>query len=83
MIETLSRIENLLLNIHGLEISNIIEDRECEAYSGCSFQLNNRNIKFRKAKITPNKAGQFVTLWKRNNKKQTEPFRLDDGFDFI
>lgn len=28
------------------------------------------------------KTGQFVTLWKRNNKKQTEPFSLDDGFDF-
>jgi hypothetical protein len=82
MIEALSRIESFLLNIHRLEISNIIEDRECEEYSGCSFQLNKRNIKFRKAKITLKKTGQFVTLWKRNNQKQTEPLSLDDDFDF-
>ena len=82
MIEILSRIENTILNINGLKISDIINDRECEEYSGCSFRLNKRKIKFRKAKITPKKTGQFVTLWKRNNKKQTEPFSLDDGFDF-
>ena len=82
MIEILSRIENTILNINRLKISDIINDRECEEYSGCSFRLNKQKIKFRKAKITPKKTGQFVTLWKRNNKKQTEPFSLDDGFDF-
>jgi hypothetical protein len=82
MIEILSRIENTILNINGLKISGIINDRECEEYSGCSFRLNKRNIKFRKAKITPKKAGQFVTLWKRNNQKQTIPYSLDDDFDF-
>ncbi|MBN8860414.1 MAG: MepB family protein [Sphingobacteriales bacterium] len=82
MIEALSRVESAILNIKGLRISDILSDPECEEYSGCSFQLNKRNIKFRKAKITPKKTGQFVTLWKRNNKKQTEPYSLDDDFDF-
>lgn len=82
MAEVTRQIENLILSINGSEISNITKDEECEEYAGCSFQMNSRNIKFRKAKITPKKSGQFVTLWKRNNKNQTEPFNLNDDFDF-
>ena len=39
-------------------------------------------FKFRKAKITPKKVGQFVTLWKRNADKQTEPFDENDLVDY-
>lgn len=67
----------------GLLISQIVPDLECEEYSGYNFKLNHFNIKFRKAKITPKKTGQFVTLWKRNAEtKETEPFDIDDKFDF-
>lgn len=44
--------------------------------------MNQLNLKFRKAKITPKKVGQFVTLWRRNANKQTEPFNETDNFDF-
>ncbi|WP_435524173.1 MepB family protein [Chryseobacterium indoltheticum] len=40
-------------------------------------------MKFRKAKVTPTKVGQFVTLWKRNLiSKETEPFTSADSSDF-
>ena len=39
-------------------------------------------FKFRKAKITPKKVGQFVTLWKRNADKQTEHFDENDLVDY-
>jgi hypothetical protein len=38
--------------------------------------------KFRKAKITPKKIGQFVTLWRRNEEGVTEPFSENDNVDF-
>lgn len=82
MTEILRQIENEILGSIGLKILNIVEDSECEDCSGCSFQLNNRNVEFRKAKITPKKSGQFVTLWKRNKRNQTEPFHVNDDFDF-
>ncbi|SDD83576.1 MepB family protein [Niabella drilacis] len=82
MIEALSRIESLILKSNGLVISAMAEDPEYPARSGCSFRLSGRNIKFREAKITPKKTGQFVTLWKRNQKGQTEPFNVMDDFDF-
>lgn len=63
-------------------MTNITQDQECEEYSGFNFQINQINLKFRKAKITPKKVGQFVTLWRRNSEKQTEPFNETDNFDF-
>lgn len=66
----------------NLPTANIEPDLECEAYFGFNFQLHHTTIKFRKAKITPKKIGQFVTLWRRNNKGVTEPFTTTDPFDY-
>lgn len=35
------------------------------AYDALSFALNNKNIVYRKAKITPDRPGAFLTLWQR------------------
>ncbi len=82
MIDEIVRIENSLLKVYELKISDLTEDHECEEYSGFNFQINNRRVKFRKAKITPKKTGLFVTLWKRNSEGDTIPFHVDDDFDF-
>ncbi|MBO9594974.1 MAG: MepB family protein [Niabella sp.] len=83
MDQVLKDIEQLILNTHGLAISGLTEDRECRAYSGCCFQTGNRSVLFRRAKRTPEKKGHFVTLWKRDAKKQTRPLDLTDTIDFL
>lgn len=83
MIPELTFIQNSVFSKLNCTISNLHPDLECEEYLGYNFQLNHYHIKFRKAKITPKKIGQFVTLWKRNPaSKQTEPFSNSDPFDF-
>ncbi len=82
MKEELKRFENTISTILGRKLINITQDQECEEYSGFNFQINQLNLKFRKAKITPKKVGQFVTMWRRNFEKQTEPFNETDNFDF-
>lgn len=82
MITELSRLEHLLFKPFGWTISNILEDHECSEYYGYNFETSEHRIKFRKSKITPKKVGQFVTLWKRNSAKQTEPFHEKDNYDF-
>mgnify|MGYP003574926877 CR=1 FL=1 len=81
MIDTLPHLENFFRQ-HQINISNVQADLECEEYFGYNFQLNKTNIKFRKAKITPKKIGQFVTLWRRNANGITEPFNFKDDFEF-
>lgn len=83
MIKELEQVQNSIFSKLSLLILNLKPDSECEDYLGYDFTLHNTNIKFRKAKITPKKIGQFVTLWKRNpQSKQTEPFTSEDPFDF-
>ncbi|MGU3375582.1 MepB family protein [Chryseobacterium sp. M5A1_1a] len=78
----LKTIEERVFQPLGLEYSNAEEDQESKEYSGFSFTLNHLKIKFRISKITPTKTGQFVTIWKRNEKGETIPFEISDNIDF-
>ncbi|GEN72746.1 MepB family protein [Chryseobacterium lathyri] len=78
----LKNVDELIFQLLGLKLLNVEEDIETQEYSGCSLGLNQLNIKFRTAKITPTKTGQFVTIWKRNEKGETAPFDSNDLFDF-
>lgn len=78
----LNHIDEMIFRPLGLKLIHVEEDRESKEYSGCSFMLNHMNIKFRTSKITPTKTGQFVTLWKRNERGITAPFDYSDKFDF-
>lgn len=67
----------------GFDEQSVVIDSESKEYSGSRFQLDNKVIIFRKAKITPTKIGQFVTLYKRNPTKKIAPFDLSDGIDYV
>lgn len=57
---------------------------ESSEYEACRLGLNDYSIVFRVAKTTPNKIGQFVTLWKRPTpKSEIKPFDKDDNIDFV
>ncbi|MBM9546076.1 MepB family protein [Leptospira sp. 201903074] len=65
----------------GLVMQNIQLELESAEYDACHFQIQKKNIRFRKAKITPTKIGQFVTLWKRSKAGPIEPFNIKDDID--
>ncbi|RAJ12489.1 MepB family protein [Arenibacter echinorum] len=67
----------------GLTVSNYVLDKESKEYEASSFQLNALYVVARKAKITPKKIGQFVTLWKRNENGQTTPYDESDKVDLF
>ncbi len=67
----------------GLKVSNHVLDKESKEYEACSFQLNGLKVVARKAKITPKKIGQFVTLWKRNANGITTPYEASDEGDLF
>ena len=82
MTEIIQKFEDFVLKSMNLSISKLEKDAECDEYIGYNFNVNEFSIKFRKAKITPKKVGQFVTLWKRNAAKHTESFNENDVFDY-
>lgn len=82
MTEIIQKFEDFVLKSMNLSISKLEKDLECDECVGYNFNVNEFSIKFRKAKITPKKVGQFVTLWKRNAAKHTESFNENDVFDY-
>jgi len=69
----------LLLNDPQFSISEMLIEKESGEYKACSFQLNGLNVKYRLAKITPKKTGQFVTFWKRTPNGTIGPFEASDN----
>lgn len=67
----------------GLIYSNLVLEAESQDYGACSFDLGQKHIKFRVAKITPTKVGQFVTFWKRIGDGPIMPYDVSDDFDFL
>ena len=62
-------------------VTNYQQDLESPTYKACSYSVDGLKIIERTAKITPKKIGQFVTCWKRNTQKITQPFDAKDAFD--
>ena len=74
-------LNELVFKPCNLILKNIELEPESPEYAAQTFQLNHYKIIFRKAKVTPKKIGQFVTIWKRNEQGITSPFHLIDDFD--
>jgi len=67
----------------GLLCKEITKEAESEEYGAFTFEANDKQIKFRVAKITPTKIGQFVTLWKRNGNGPILPYDMADPIDLF
>ena len=65
-----------------LYITDFLIEPEGKEYDACQFKLNGLYILCRNAKITPKKAGQFVTFWKRTGCGLIAPFNETDKIDF-
>lgn len=76
-------IRKILFDNCSFEITQPVPEAESAEYGACAFTLNNLNIRFRTAKITPTKTGQFVTLWKRINQGPIQPFDSTDPIDLF
>lgn len=67
---------------NGIALYNIAPEEESHEYNATTFEIANKKIIFRTAKITPTKVGLFVALWKRIAKGPIMPFDITDPFDF-
>ncbi|WP_395292234.1 MepB family protein [Kitasatospora hibisci] len=52
-------------------------------YAACGFAVDGRSVRFRVAKTTPTKVGQFVTVWQRSEEGPIRPFDAADGVDLF
>jgi hypothetical protein len=79
---SLHLMQELVYRPNNLALSDLVVEKEGKEYDASRFTINEKQIIYRRAKITPKKMGQFVTFWKRNANKITEPFSEDESFDY-
>ena len=60
--------KDLVYSLCDFTCSPVVAEIESAEYGAYIFEINGFKIRFRVAKITPTKVGQFVTLWKRIEK---------------
>jgi len=74
-------LKERVFDICGFNFTNYLPESESSEYAACSFNLNGKSVTSRVSKITPTKTGQFVTLWKRNNKGVICPHNINEATD--
>ena len=74
---------NLIYNPCGFACSLITAENESTEYGAYVFEVNHLKVRFRVAKITPTKIGQFVTLWKRIKEGPIQPYDISDAVDLV
>ncbi|OIK23702.1 MepB family protein [Streptomyces malaysiense] len=67
----------------GFVCSPPVPEPESAEYAACAFTLDDRSVRFRVAKTTPAKVGQFVTVWQRSEEGPIRPFDADDAVDLF
>ncbi|MEU5536857.1 MepB family protein [Streptomyces sp. NPDC020362] len=68
---------------NGFTCTVPVPEPESAEYAACAFLLDGRAVRFRVAKTTPTKVGQFVTVWQRSGEGPIRPFDADDGVDLF
>jgi hypothetical protein len=66
-----------------LVIKAIREEAQNSDYGAGIFQLNSKSIRFRVAKNTPNKIGQFVSFWEKNEAHKNQAFSYEKATDLL
>ncbi|MGW1176480.1 MepB family protein [Kitasatospora sp. NPDC002543] len=67
----------------GFACSRPVPEAESAEYAAYEFTLNGLAVRFRAARTTPTKAGQFVTVWKRSPAGPIQPFDATDPVDLF
>lgn len=77
--EALQQTQELAWELAGLACADVLPEPESSDYCAHTLTLGGRSAAFRVGKITPTKAGHFVTLWVRSNEGPIRPFDASDG----
>lgn len=67
----------------GMTCSQPVPEAESAEYAAHAFTLDGLAVRFRAAKTTPTKVGQFVTVWKRSPGGPIQPFDATDPVDLF
>lgn len=75
--------KELLYDPCGFTCSQPVAEAESAEYAAHAFTVNGLAVRFRAARTTPTKVGQFVTVWKRSAGGPIQPYDAADPVDLF
>lgn len=79
----LDYVSNAIYEPNGFEVMSAQEEKHNAQYGAGNFRLSSKSVRFRVAKITPTKAGQFVAFWEKDENGQNQAYAYEASPDLI
>ncbi|QKV95344.1 MepB family protein [Streptomyces sp. NA02950] len=73
----------LVYDVCGFPCTEPVPEPESAEYAAYAFSADGSALRFRVARTTPTKTGQFVTLWQRSARGPIRPFDTADPVDLF
>ncbi|MED4128116.1 MepB family protein [Shouchella miscanthi] len=81
--ESLSYINDTIYKPIGLSIESAQGEEQNSRYGAGTFRTLHKTIRFRVANNTPNKIGQFVAVWKKDDANKNRPYTYGEALDLF
>ncbi|MEQ7805617.1 mep operon protein MepB [Priestia megaterium] len=81
--EALTYVNENFYKPNHFAIKAIREEAQNSDYGAGIFQLNSKSIRFRVAKTTSNKVGQFVSFWEKDAAHKNQAFSYGKATDLL
>ncbi|OPA74183.1 mep operon protein MepB [Paenibacillus selenitireducens] len=81
--KALTYVNEIFYEPNHLTIKTIREEPQNSDYGAGIFQLNSKSVRFRVAKITPTKMGQFVAFWEKDLDHKNQAFSYENATDLL
>ena len=81
--EALAYVNKVIYEPNHLSVKRVQEEKQNSKYGAGTFNLSSKKVRFRVAKSTPIKIGQFVAFWEKDKMKTNQPFSYDKSPDLL
>ena len=83
----LENISKFIYKPNQLTVTSIEEENQNLEYAAGKFillsKITTKTVRFRVAKQTPTKVGQFVTFWEKDSNGTNQPFQYNNSPDLL
>lgn len=79
----LNDVNKMMYEPNGLTVGRVREEKHNSKYGAGAFECSSRTIRFRVANVTPNKVGQFVSIWEKDSSNKNQPYSYDESTDLL
>lgn len=79
----LDYVNKVIYEPNNLPVNLAEEEKQNSQYGAGRFQLSSKTVRFRVAKVTPTKEGQFVAFWEKDEYNKNQPYSYEEAPDFL